>query len=667
MRILQLCLGLAILCSIPYVSKADDRVLRVAILADEGAGQKGITNVTEQLRRTGKAEVVHVTGKEIASGILAKGFDVVVFTGGSGSKQGNALGDIGRENVRNFVREGGGYVGICAGAYLACTGFSWGVGVLDAKTIDSRWRRGTGNVKVELTAVGQEVTGLAPGVHDVRYANGPILTPHGRDNIPPYEPVAFFRTELAKNDTPEGIMVNAPAIARGTFGKGRVVVSSPHPESTEGLSDSFAPTAIRWAAGNRVPEKTANAVASKVGKPSPALHPKAYELGQKIQSIQERHSIVGLSVVAVKNGTVVWHTNFGLADIEREMPVTDQTMFRIASISKTIATAALMQLWEQGKFKLDDDISSHLGYRVANPRFPETPITFRQLLTHTSSLTDNANYDRFLMTTYNAGGRAPDIREILNVEGTHYSYGANFTTNAPGTNYRYCNLAFGVVGTLVEKLSGERFYSYCSKNILEPLGITASFNVAHLPDINDLAVLYSPDGNDFKAQADNFRGVKPSDRIGASYQPGQNGLVSGPQGGLRVSALDLSKFMTQFMDRKSSSAKPILKKSTIDLMLREHWTNGKNGGGYAGRGLGFQRTQSLVENELWIGHTGSAYGLRSSMFFLPKESIGIILITNGSKAGSTVNGFYPMHRETTEAVLEFLKAPPARKSVTSRR
>lgn len=395
--------------------------------------------------------------------------------------------------------------------------------------------------------------------------------------------------------------------------------------------------------------------------------PAAIELGKKIQDIQKEFSIVGLSAVAVKNGTVVWHTNFGLADIEREIPVTDRTKFRVASISKTVATTALMQLWEKGKFKLDDDISRYLGYPVVNPRFPQKPITFRHLLTHTSSLIDNSNYDGFLQVSYKAGTDAPDLREILSTGGSYYNEGASFSTDAPGTSYSYCNLAFGLVGTLVEKMSGEPFYQYCRKNILEPLGMTASFNVAQLPNINDLAVLYDAGEKDFKPATDNYRGVKPADRLGATYQVGRNGLVSGPQGGLRVSALDLSKFMFQFLQVKSARSKSVLKKSTIEMMLSEQWTNGKTGDDHVSRGLGFQRTVNLVPGELWIGHTGSAYGLKSNMFFRKSDSTGVILITNGSRAGETVGGYYPMHRRTTEAVLDFLKSIPKEKAVVSRR
>ncbi len=81
----------------------------------------------------------------------------------------------------------------------------------------------------------------------VRYANGPIVKPAGRDDLPDYESLAWFRTELAKNDTPVGVMVNAPAVFAGAFGRGRAACVSPHPEQTDGL-DHLVPRLVSWVA-----------------------------------------------------------------------------------------------------------------------------------------------------------------------------------------------------------------------------------------------------------------------------------------------------------------------------------------------------------------------------------------------------------------------------------
>ena len=226
---------------------ADAKPIRVALFDDAGAFGKGVPRVTEQLGRTTDIKVTVVKGKDIAGGVL-KDFAVVIFSGGSGHKEADAIGEQGRENVREFVRNGGGYVGICAGAYLACSGFSWGVGVINAKTVSSKWQRGVGTVQIEVTPLGKQITSLPAKKHDIRYANGPIIKPDTREGLAAYEPLAFFRTELASNGSPAGAMVNTPAIVRGTFGKGRVISSSPHPEQTDGM-EGFVEHAVRWVAG----------------------------------------------------------------------------------------------------------------------------------------------------------------------------------------------------------------------------------------------------------------------------------------------------------------------------------------------------------------------------------------------------------------------------------
>lgn len=228
---------------------ADPQPIRVALYDDAGAAGKGVPRVTELLGKTTDVKVTKVKGKEIADGVL-KDFDVVIFTGGSGHAEADAVGEKGREEVRQFVRGGGGYVGICAGAYLACSGFSWGVGVLNAKTVSSKWRRGVGDVQIEGTPLAQETVGLAAEPRGIRYANGPIITPDTREDLPAFEPLAHFRTELAENGSPVGAMVNSPAMVRAACGQGRVIISSPHPEQTEGL-DGFVEQAVRWVAGRK--------------------------------------------------------------------------------------------------------------------------------------------------------------------------------------------------------------------------------------------------------------------------------------------------------------------------------------------------------------------------------------------------------------------------------
>lgn len=225
---------------------AETKPIRVALYDDAGAAGKGVPKVSEILGDATAFKVTIFKAPDVATAL--KDADVVIFTGGSGGKQGNALGEAGRTEVQRFVRAGGGYVGICAGAYLACSKFSWGLGLLDAQTVSNKWRRGVGDVQIEFTAPGQSVTGLPPERRTVKYANGPIIKPAGRSDLKPYEPLAIFRTELAENDSPVGAMIDTPALARGQFGEGRVFISSPHPEQTPGLEVTIE-RSVRWVAG----------------------------------------------------------------------------------------------------------------------------------------------------------------------------------------------------------------------------------------------------------------------------------------------------------------------------------------------------------------------------------------------------------------------------------
>lgn len=238
---------LPVLFATVMVRGEDTKAVRVALYDDAGAFGKGVPRITEQLGKAKDVKLTIVKGPEIAGGIL-KDFDVVIFSGGSGSKQAAGIGEKGREEVQKFVREGGGYIGICGGAYLACSGFSWGLGILNAKTVSSKWMRGRAEVQIEVTPEGQKITSIPARQQEIHYANGPIIKPGEREDLPAYQPLAIFRSEVAENDSPKGAMVNSPAWARAAYGKGRVFMSSPHPEQTEGM-EKFIENAVRWAAG----------------------------------------------------------------------------------------------------------------------------------------------------------------------------------------------------------------------------------------------------------------------------------------------------------------------------------------------------------------------------------------------------------------------------------
>lgn len=233
-----------------------EALTRVALYRGPGTGGAGPTNLMQQLSHPPEMTIQQVTAEEIQAGVLTN-YQVVIFAGGIASKQSATLGEKGREAVRSFVGSGGGYIGICAGAYLA-TSRSNGLRIIDAQTVSPKWERGRGEVKIELTKEGQGILPKLEGQHDILYVNGPIVEPAGLPELEDYQALALFRTELAKNGTPVGIMVNSPAIFAGPFGKGRVVCISPHPEQTKGL-DGIVLNSVKWAAGQAVETRHASA------------------------------------------------------------------------------------------------------------------------------------------------------------------------------------------------------------------------------------------------------------------------------------------------------------------------------------------------------------------------------------------------------------------------
>ncbi|MEE3370740.1 MAG: BPL-N domain-containing protein [Planctomycetota bacterium] len=228
-------------------SKAQDKLV-VGIYDGPGSGRP-MPFVTDLMNGLAGLEAHPIHPVEIQSGGLAS-FDVVVFPGGMASHQFDALAERGRRAVQEFVRGGGGYIGICAGAYMAANQpYQWGLGLLAARIVDhDHWARGIGTVQIELTPSGRRVFGGRSGRFDYHYGNGPIFAPAANKDLAEYEVLAWYRTGIGVDGADPQVMVNTPAILSGMYGKGRVLVSSGHSEWSSGI-EAFLLRYVEWAAG----------------------------------------------------------------------------------------------------------------------------------------------------------------------------------------------------------------------------------------------------------------------------------------------------------------------------------------------------------------------------------------------------------------------------------
>lgn len=374
--------------------------------------------------------------------------------------------------------------------------------------------------------------------------------------------------------------------------------------------------------------------------------------------------VPGLGVIAFKDGEKIYSGFFGQRNIEKNLPVTQDTRFRVASLSKMFTMFGIMKLVEQGKIDLDEDVSKYLGFKLRNPNFPDEKITVRMLASHTSTLRDGDSYA--LPPKYN-------LKEFFRTGGIAYHDGIHFSKKDK-SYFTYCNLNYGVLGTIIEKVSGERFDKFMKKNILRPMKIKADYVTGNFGknEFKNLGAVYQKKNDEtwdenakFAAQADNYKDKPKKDFVTVrtpydkkenynyslkDYKIGSNATVFSPASGLRISFEELANTLEMLMNDGNFHGKKIIRKDLIEEMCKPQWIYDekiKNGNTYEvmfkyGLGLymidgaGDARLCKDYEIDL-IGHSGDAYGMISGLYFTPDKKNGAIFMINGTAVESGVN------------------------------
>lgn len=326
--------------------------------------------------------------------------------------------------------------------------------------------------------------------------------------------------------------------------------------------------------------------------------------------IMQKYNAVGASVAVVKKGKIVYTHSFGLKDLENKTELSNQDIFRIASISKSFSATSIMQLVEAGKISLDDDFGDLIGFKIRNPKFPDQKITLKMALSHTSSLNDSQGYLNL---------------DLINPD-KNPNWAKCYNNYAPGTKFNYCNLNFNIIGTIIEKKSGERFDNYVKNHVLKPLGLYGGYCVDSL-DSTRFAKLYEYNATD-KTFALATMAYAPRRTEIQNYVMGYSTPIFSPTGGMKISATDLAKYMIMHINFGASNGVRIISKKSARLMQTALTDD-------EGYGLAIRSSNTLIPGVALKGHTGSAYGLYSTMFFNPKEKFGIVIITNGINATYT--------------------------------
>ena len=375
------------------------------------------------------------------------------------------------------------------------------------------------------------------------------------------------------------------------------------------------------------------------------------ELNEYIETIMQNYYVPGVSVSIVKNGNITWGNTYGYANLNDSIYVSSNTMFILSSVSKTITATALMQLWENGIFILDDAINDYLPFSVIHPDYPNTNITFKMLLTHTSGIKD-----RWAVMPYYDGDPGLELgyylEQYLTPFGEFYNANGNYTNSQPGTNYRYSNIGAGVIGYLVEIISGMPFNEYCNENIFDPIGMdNAAWFLSEL-DIDQVAIPYELNGGSGNSCDEIGCGIYDSSNpcfcdIECIYYNdccsdynkicGENGTGSEadityieqnhygysdyPSGQLRTSSNDLAKFMAAYINGGEYNGFQLLEEETIELIKTIQYPNVDPEQGL----IWYYKT---TDERTLFGHNGGDLGSSTEMFISISEDIGVIVLSN---------------------------------------
>jgi len=360
-------------------------------------------------------------------------------------------------------------------------------------------------------------------------------------------------------------------------------------------------------------------------------------LHEELARIAAETGTVSVSFCTVKGRRIGNADCFGLQNRTMGEPATTDTYYRMASVSKPVSCLTAMTLTDAGKADLDADIGDYLGYRVRNPFYPDLPITLRHLMTHTSTLIETGSYNRIC-----AGDLPPYLLSEVLKEGSPGYTAENYLNAPPGSAYSYSSFGSGVMGTIVEKLTGMRFGDYAVQALFGPLGLPCRYDPADLPAGSAVAepCEVAPDEKD----------PRPKDWLEKSLR-NKAGLCALPvgeayrsaQGNLYAQPVHMARLLTLFQNGGESMGVRVLSERAIAEMKRLQFSDGKHSSGL--NLMLFDR--SIVPDRFIAGHFGRAFGAFNAFFFDDDEKVGIVICMNGTDAKSSERG----HTVTCERML----------------
>jgi CubicO group peptidase (beta-lactamase class C family) len=351
-----------------------------------------------------------------------------------------------------------------------------------------------------------------------------------------------------------------------------------------------------------------------------------------ILEVMRGGGIPGLQAVVVKDGKVIWHRSYGysvLAQPGPRTPMRDDSLLFSASVAKMITVTAVMQQVEKGRISLDDDISKYVPFTLRNPKWPDVPITWRMLLTHTSSVDVDQSVED---SVYFYGSDSPvsleEYVEGMFIPGGRYFRPDSFRPGKPGTERIYSDAGFDLVGYALARVVKQPFAEYVHDAILVPLRMKESaYSLRKIP-ADKLAVGYG------RTLRDDGRWAFASARVAFAHLPDgrtvledQMGIPDPPTGGLYTSATQFAQLLLMFLNHGTLDGAKVLEPSSVDLLTTH--TGYFSIFGYQ-QGLALMGTRDLDDHLVW-GHDGQDRGYCTAAYFDRESGVGVVAFANANR------------------------------------
>ena len=351
-----------------------------------------------------------------------------------------------------------------------------------------------------------------------------------------------------------------------------------------------------------------------------------------IQMDMRSGGLPGLQTVVVKNGRIVWMKSYGYAVLDQpgpKRPMSNDSLVLSASVPKILVTVAVLQQMEKGRLALDDDIGRYVPFSVRNPAWPDVTITWRMLLTHTSSLNEEDD-DRANSTIVYGKDAEVTLEQIVQQDFAPAGarrWAGQFRLGRPGTERIYSNDGYVLAAYALQRVVNESFDRYVERTILKPLGMrSTSYWLAGRP-IARFSVTYASvrqqDGGYRFIPAQAFWGHRDA---GGSVLDHQITCPDYPAGCAHITAQDFAQLMIMLMNKGTANGVRILEPSSVESMITP--TGFRNEDGW-NQSLGLTGPLDLRGRQLW-GHGGVDRGVANSFYFNTKTGVGAIAFANAN-------------------------------------